>query len=76
MTQLKQQNLDWLQDWQVQSNDRTDRLTVYAASLHTMYPDRANPILTLISNLRLIQRRLAAVIKLMPPRQLRTEASI
>jgi len=60
----------------VQGNEKADSLAIYAASLHSVDPSQAKPILTKISNLKLIQKRLVAIIKLLPPRHLKTEASL
>ena len=64
----------WLKPWHVLGNNIADKLADLAANLHALSREQTKAILETLNMQTLIQKRLVAVIKNMPPRQLRAEA--
>ena len=64
----------WLKPWHVLGNNLADKLADLAANLHALTKEQTKAILETLNMQTLIQKRLVAVIKNMPPRQLRAEA--
>lgn len=64
----------WLKPWHVLGNNKADKLADLAANLHNIPRYQAKPVLEILNMQSLIQKRLVAVIKSMPPRRLRAEA--
>jgi len=60
---------DWMRPWHVQGNKETDNLAEAAGRLHELPPYVTDPITLKLTNLKLIQKRLVEITKLLPKRE-------
>ena len=60
---------DWVEDWHIEGNRQADHFAGLAAKLHIVPPAISKEILTRLDQLKCIQLRAAAIVKLLPYRQ-------
>ena len=58
----------WMKEWHVQSNEVADTLADTAAEFHAIPVHKAQPILDVLQNLKLIQNKILHAISLYPQR--------